>query len=133
MLRLRWGLTFSLEYGIIYMSRGEARWHRAPHDAKGSTPCTDECENLEKIFEKTFQKPLDEPQKCGTIHIIKPKRGKTKMTVKDLIANLEEMPQDAKIELEIIDWLERSTSTNSSTTYEIYESITDTVVIQGIK
>ena len=55
------------------------------------------------------------------------------MTVKELIAKLEEMPQDAKIELEIIVWLERSTSTNASTTYEIYESITDTVIIQGIK
>ena len=56
------------------------------------------------------------------------------MTVKELIAKLEEMPQDAKIELEIIDWLERSTSNNASTTtYEIYESITDTVIIQGIK
>lgn len=55
------------------------------------------------------------------------------MTVKDLIAKLEEMPQDAKIELEIIDWLERSTSTNADTTYEIYESTTDTVIIQGIK
>ena len=55
------------------------------------------------------------------------------MTVKELIAKLEEMPQDAKVELEIIDWLERSTSTNADTTYEIYESITDTVIIQGIK
>jgi hypothetical protein len=41
------------------MSRGEARWHRVPYDAKGSTPCTDECENLEKIFQRNFEKPLD--------------------------------------------------------------------------
>jgi hypothetical protein len=63
-------LTFGARCGIIIMSRGEARWHWVPHNAKGSTPCTDECENLEKIFEKTFQKPLDKTkQMCYNIDV----------------------------------------------------------------
>lgn len=55
------------------------------------------------------------------------------MTVAELIAKLEEMPKDAPIELEIIDWLGRSKSTNSNASFEIYESVTDSVIIQAIE
>ena len=41
------------------MSRGDARWHWVPHNAKGSTPYTDEYERPLKKFSKTFEKPLD--------------------------------------------------------------------------
>jgi hypothetical protein len=41
---------------IIIMSRGGARWHRVPHDAKGSTPYTDEYERPPKKFLKNFSK-----------------------------------------------------------------------------
>lgn len=54
------------------------------------------------------------------------------MTVAELIAKLEEMPKDAPIELEIIDWLGRSTSTDKDASFEIYESVTDRVIIQAI-
>lgn len=55
------------------------------------------------------------------------------MTVAELIAKLEEMPKDAPIELEIIDWLGRSTSTDRNASFEVYESVTDKVVIQAIE
>jgi hypothetical protein len=49
-------LTKPLKCGIIIMSRGGARWHRVPHDAKGSTPYTDEYERPPKKFLKNFSK-----------------------------------------------------------------------------
>jgi hypothetical protein len=54
------------------------------------------------------------------------------MTVAELIAKLEEMPKDAPIELEIIPRFGHSTSTNSDASFEIYESVTDSVIIQAI-
>lgn len=56
------------------------------------------------------------------------------MTVKELIAQLEEMPQDAKIELEIL-----APSTNGSIgsldakAEEVFEGVENNVVIQGFK
>lgn len=55
------------------------------------------------------------------------------ITVAKLIRKLEEMPQDAKIELEIIDWLGRSKSTKSNSTLEIFEDIYGNVIIQGLE
>lgn len=55
------------------------------------------------------------------------------MTVAELIAKLEEMPKDALIELEIIPRFGgHSTSTDSDASFEIYESVTDSVIIQAI-
>ena len=55
------------------------------------------------------------------------------ITVAKLIRKLEEMPQDAKIELEVIDWLGRSTSTDSNAALEIFEDIHGNVIIQGLQ
>ena len=55
------------------------------------------------------------------------------MTIAELISKLEEMPQDAKIELEVIDWLGRSKSTGANSTFEVYESVDGKIVIQGIE
>ena len=49
-------LTKSQKCGIIYTSRGDARWHRVPHDAKGSNPYADEHERPSKKFLKNFSK-----------------------------------------------------------------------------
>lgn len=49
-------LQFILKYGILYMSRGDARWHRVPQDAKGSTPYTDEYKRPSKKIWKKFSK-----------------------------------------------------------------------------
>jgi hypothetical protein len=49
-------LTNSPKCGIIIMSRGGARWHRVPHDARGSTPHADEHERPSKKFLKNFSK-----------------------------------------------------------------------------
>ena len=49
-------LTKSQKCGIIYTSRGDARWHRVPHDARGSTPHADEHERPSKKFLKNFSK-----------------------------------------------------------------------------
>lgn len=55
------------------------------------------------------------------------------MTVAELIAKLEEMPKDAPIELEIIARFSgHFTSTDSDASFEIYESVTDRVIIQAI-
>jgi hypothetical protein len=62
-------LTFPSLRGIIYMSRGDARWHWVPHNAKGSTPYTDEYERPSKNFQKVFENPLTKPQKCGIIYV----------------------------------------------------------------
>jgi hypothetical protein len=51
------------------MSRGDARWHWVPHNAKGSTPYTDEYERPSKNFQKVFENPLTKPQKCGIIYV----------------------------------------------------------------
>ena len=57
------------------------------------------------------------------------------MTVKELIAKLEEMPQDAPIVLEVmsgyVGYVEVKTSTNNSNV-EIYETANDAVCIQAI-
>lgn len=55
------------------------------------------------------------------------------MTVAELIAKLEEMPKDAPIELEIISRFGPSTFTDNDASFEIYESVTDSVVIQAIE
>lgn len=55
------------------------------------------------------------------------------MTIAELISKLEEMPQDAKIELEIIDWLSRSKSTGTNSTFEIFEDADGKIIIQGIE
>ena len=48
------------------------------------------------------------------------------MTVAKLIRKLEEMP-------EVIDWLGRSTSTDSNAALEIFEDIHGNVIIQGLQ
>lgn len=57
------------------------------------------------------------------------------MTVRELIAKLEEMPQDAPIVLEVmsgyVGYVEVKTSTDSSD-MEIYETSDDAVCIQAI-
>lgn len=57
------------------------------------------------------------------------------MTVRELIAKLEEMPQDAPIVLEVmsgyVGYVEVKTSTDSSDV-EIYETSEDAVCIQAI-
>lgn len=55
------------------------------------------------------------------------------MTIAELIRKLEEMPQDAKIELEVIDWLGRSKSTGTNSTFEIFEDVDGKIIIQGIE
>ena len=55
------------------------------------------------------------------------------MTIAELIRKLEEMSQDAKIELEIIDWLGHSKSTGVNSTFEIFEDADGKIVIQGIE
>lgn len=57
------------------------------------------------------------------------------MTVRELIAKLEEMPQDAPVVLEVmsgyVGYVEVKTSTDSSDV-EIYETSDDAVCIQAI-
>ena len=55
------------------------------------------------------------------------------MTIAELISKLEEMPQEAKIELEVIDWLGRSKSTGVNSTFEIFEDVDGKIIIQGIE
>lgn len=55
------------------------------------------------------------------------------MTIAELIRKLEEMPQDAKIELEVIDWLGCSKSTGTNSTFEIFEDTDGKIIIQGIE
>lgn len=52
------------------------------------------------------------------------------MTVKELIAKLKEMPQDAKVDLEIITPYGTYGSANAEPD-EIYEGVRNNVVIQG--
>ena len=55
------------------------------------------------------------------------------MTIAELNSKLEEMPQEAKIELEVIDWLGRSKSTGANSTFEIFEDVDGKIIIQGIE
>ena len=52
------------------------------------------------------------------------------MTVKELIAKLKEMPQDAKVDLEIITPYGTHGSANADLE-EVYEGVNNNVVIQG--
>lgn len=56
------------------------------------------------------------------------------MTVKELIAMLEEMPQDAKIELEILAPTVNGTiGSLDAKADEVYEGAENNVIIQGFK
>jgi len=55
------------------------------------------------------------------------------MTVKTLIAKLQELPQDANIALDIIDpYTGEGYSHSDNAEFSVYESTTDEVVIQAI-
>ena len=54
------------------------------------------------------------------------------MTVSKLISLLSEMPQDAEICIESLDWLGRSHGSGERATFEVFETVDERVCIQSI-